>query len=134
MQNYAHTKKSYCRVSKTKLKFGYQDSLGSIFYCIISKKGGTYMSLKNLALKKRLRQCYWTVTTAAMALFLSMNTVFAATDNIWTKFSNVMKEIYTQLLGISTIVAVAAAIALIIRMVSKNQRAVDEATSWLNGK
>ena len=35
-------------------------------------------------------------------------------------------------LGISTIVAVTvAAIALLVRMVSRNQRAVDEATSWL---
>jgi putative copper export protein len=43
-----------------------------------------------------------------------------------------MKDIYGQLLGISTIVAVtAAAVALIVRMVSRNQRAVDEATSWL---
>ena len=91
------------------------------------------MPLKDFALKKRLRQCYWTITTAAMALFLSMHTVFAApSGNIWTTFTNVMKDIYTQLLGISTIVAVvAAAIALIIRMVSRNQRAVDEATSWL---
>ena len=91
------------------------------------------MPLKDFALRKRLRQCYWTITTAAMALFLSMHTVFAApSGNIWTTFTNVMKDIYTQLLGISTIVAVvAAAIALIIRMVSRNQRAVDEATSWL---
>ena len=37
-----------------------------------------------------------------------------------------------QLVGISTIVAVTvAAIALLVRMVSRNQRAVDEATSWL---
>ena len=72
------------------------------------------MPLKDFALRKRLRQCYWTVTTAAMALFLSMHTVFAApSGNIWTTFTNVMKDIYTQLLGISTIVAVvAAAIAL----------------------
>ena len=43
-----------------------------------------------------------------------------------------MKDVYGQLVGISTIVAVtAAAIALIVRMVSRNQRAVDEATSWL---
>jgi len=91
------------------------------------------MPLKDFALRKRLRQCYWTITTAAMALFLSMHTVFAApSGNIWTTFTNVMKDIYTQLLGISTIVAVvAAALALIIRMVSRNQRAVDEATSWL---
>ncbi len=35
-------------------------------------------------------------------------------------------------MGISTIVAVtAAAVALLVRMISRNQRAVDEATSWL---
>ena len=92
---------------------------------------------KTLALRKRLRRHYWTVTSAAVALLFSVQTVFASpapapAGNIWTTFSNVMKDIYNQLLGISTIVAVvAAAIALIIRMVSRNQRAVDEATSWL---
>lgn len=43
-----------------------------------------------------------------------------------------MKDVYGQLVAISTIVAVtAAAIALLVRMISRNQRAVDEATSWL---
>ena len=43
-----------------------------------------------------------------------------------------MKDVYGELVGISTIVAVtAAAVALLIRMISRNQRAVDEATSWL---
>ena len=43
-----------------------------------------------------------------------------------------MQDIYGQVVAISTIVAVTvAAIALIVRMVSRNQRAVDEATSWL---
>ena len=46
--------------------------------------------------------------------------------------STIMRDIYGQLVGISTIVAVTvAAIALLVRMVSRNQRAVDEATSWL---
>ena len=37
-----------------------------------------------------------------------------------------------ELLGISTIVAVtAAAVALLVRMISRNERAVAEATSWL---
>lgn len=53
-------------------------------------------------------------------------------DTIWNRFSTIMKDVYGQLVGISTIVAVtAAAIALIVRMISRNQRAVDEATSWL---
>jgi len=43
-----------------------------------------------------------------------------------------MKDFYGQLIAISTIVAVTmAAVALIVRMVSRNQRAVDEATAWL---
>jgi len=86
-------------------------------------------------LRKRLPRYYWTIITVGVMIFLSTQPVLAspaAGGNIWTQFSNVMKDIYTQLLGISTIVAVvAAAIALIIRMVSRNQRAVDEATSWL---
>ena len=43
-----------------------------------------------------------------------------------------MKDIYGELVAISTIVAVTvAAIALLVRMISRNKRAVDEATSWL---
>ena len=43
-----------------------------------------------------------------------------------------MQDIYGQLVAISTSVAVTvAAIALLVRMISRNQRAVDEATSWL---
>ena len=86
---------------------------------------------KNPTLRERLPKYYWIMAAVGIALLVSIQPVFAAND-IWTKFSEVMKDVYTQLLGISTIVAVvAAAIALIIRMVSRNQRAVDEASSWL---
>ena len=61
---------------------------------------------------------------------VSISPVFA--DTIWQRFSNIMKDVYGQIVGISTIVAVTvAAIALVVRMVSRNQRAVDEATAWL---
>ncbi|MEJ8793816.1 hypothetical protein WKU36_23725 [Blautia sp. ICN-22010] len=63
-------------------------------------------------------------------MLISLQPVMA--DTIWNRFSTIMKDVYGQLVGISTIVAVtAAAIALIVRMISRNQRAVDEATSWL---
>ena len=53
-------------------------------------------------------------------------------ENIWSRFSTIMQDVYGELVAISTIVAVTvASIALIIRMVSRNQRAVDEATGWL---
>ena len=80
--------------------------------------------------KHRLRNTYWSLVGAASAMILSVQPVMAET--IWDRFSTIMRDIYGQLVGISTIVAVTvAAIALLVRMVSRNQRAVDEATSWL---
>jgi len=82
-------------------------------------------------LSKRIGKLYWTLVTTAGGLALSTVSAFAA-DDIWTKFSTMMQDIYGKVLGVSTIIAVtAAAVALVIRMVSRNQRAVDEATSWL---
>ena len=53
-------------------------------------------------------------------------------DTIWSRFSDIMKDLYGEIVGLSTIVGVtAASVALIVRMVSRNQKSVDEATSWL---
>lgn len=53
-------------------------------------------------------------------------------ETMWDRFGTVMRDVYGHLIGISTIIAVTmAAVALIIRMISRNQRAVDEATAWL---
>lgn len=80
--------------------------------------------------KKRLQTAYWSLVGMASTLLISLQPVMA--DTIWDRFSTIMKDVYGQLVGISTIVAVTmAAIALLVRMISRNQRAVDEATSWL---
>ncbi len=80
--------------------------------------------------RKRLAIAYWSLVGAASAVILSVQPVFA--DTIWDRFSKIMKDVYGQVVGISTIVAVTvAAIALVVRMVSRNQKAVDEATAWL---
>ena len=82
-------------------------------------------------LSKHIGKVYWTLVTTAGGMVFSTISAFAA-DDIWTKFSTLMKDIYGKVLGVSTIIAVtAAAVALVVRMVSRNQRAVDEATSWL---
>lgn len=81
-------------------------------------------------LSNRLRTAYWSLVAMGCGLMLSVRPVLAET--IWDRFSSIMQDIYGQVVAISTIVAVTvAAIALIVRMVSRNQRAVDEATSWL---
>ena len=73
---------------------------------------------------------YWIIVSAVSALILSVQLLMA--DDIWSRFSSIMRDVYGQIVGISTIVGVtAAAIALIVRMISRNQRAVDEATQWL---
>lgn len=78
----------------------------------------------------KVKRWYWMIVSAVSALILSVQLVMA--DDIWSRFSSIMRDVYGQIVGISTIVGVtAAAIALIVRMVSRNQRAVDEATQWL---
>lgn len=85
---------------------------------------------EKLTLKERAVLGYWSIVGVAGALIFSLQPVLA--DDIWSRFSTIMKDVYGELVGISTIVAVtAAAVALLIRMISRNQRAVDEATSWL---
>lgn len=67
--------------------------------------------------------CYMMLLTAQPA---------AAADTMWTRFSTIIADVYGQLVGISTIVGVTtAAVALLVRMISHNERAVAEATSWL---
>jgi hypothetical protein len=86
-------------------------------------------AISNLATSKR-RIIYWSLVAVAAVLILTFRPVFAA--DLWTEFSKIMKDIYGKLVGISTLVAVtASAVALLVRMISRNQRAVDEASSWL---
>ena len=76
------------------------------------------------------KRWYWIIVSAVSALIVSVQLVMA--DDIWSRVSSIMRDVYGQIVGISTIVGVtAAAIALIVRMISRNQRAVDEATQWL---
>ena len=68
------------------------------------------------------------VTTMYVALASSA----LAADTIWTKASEIMKDVYTQILGISTVAAVVtAAIALLLMNFSKSGRTVDESRAWL---
>jgi hypothetical protein len=127
------------------------------FLCPKSKKGGMHMT-HNHAITRRLskklrifapsgsgpektkdasdraarfrRRLYWSLVAVTAAFILSFQPVFAA--DVWTEFSKIMKDVYGKPVGISTIVAVtAASVALLVRMISRNQRAVDEASSWL---
>lgn len=72
----------------------------------------------------------WSAGAVGSAVLLSVR--FVSAETIWERFGSIIRDFYGQLIAISTIVAVTmAAVALIVRMVSRNQRAVDEATAWL---
>ena len=86
--------------------------------------------VKQLGKNGMLQTAYWSLIGMVSATLVSVQPVMA--DTIWERFSTIMRDVYGEIVAISTIVAVTvAAIALVVRMVSRNQRAVDEATSWL---
>lgn len=76
-------------------------------------------------------QALYTAFFIPSALSLLATRAFAA-DNIWTKASEIMNDVYTQVLGISTVAAiVTASIALLLMNFSKSGKTVDESRSWL---
>ena len=87
------------------------------------------------SLSHRLQRWYQAASIACYTMVLFAQPAAAAGaggDTIWTRFSTIFNDVYVELVGISTIVAVtAAAVALLVRMISRNERAVSEATSWL---
>lgn len=68
-------------------------------------------------------------------LALSMSTLMvpaASAATIWEKADEIMKDVYSQILGISTIAAVVtAAVALLLMNFSRSDRTVQESRSWL---
>ena len=72
-------------------------------------------------------------TAFLMPTMLSMISTRAfAADTSWTKASAIMQDVYTQILGISTVAAVVtAAVALLLMNFSRSGRTVDESRAWL---
>ena len=72
------------------------------------------------------------VAFMVVCLFTVMSMqAFAATD-MWTKATQIMKDVYGKIVAISTIAAVVtAAVALLLMNFSKNNRTVDESRAWL---
>ena len=70
------------------------------------------------------------LTVTLMACFTL--SVSAAGTTIWQKAEEIMKDVYNQILAISTIAAiVTAAIALLMLNFSKSDKTVTESRAWL---
>lgn len=64
----------------------------------------------------------------------SVQAVAAETTDIWDKASEIMKDVYGQVVTISTIAAiVTASISLLLMNFSKSGRTVYESRAWLKG-
>ena len=76
------------------------------------------------------RILYMTFLTVCMFTCFSQQAV--AATNVWQKAEEIMKDVYNQILLISTIAAVVtASIALLMMNFSKSGKTVDESRAWL---
>lgn len=68
----------------------------------------------------------------SMVLFGSFALQAYGAETVFDKAKAIMKDVYTQIVGISTIAAVCTgSIALLLMNFSKNGRTVDESRTWL---
>lgn len=68
----------------------------------------------------------------SMVLIGSFTIQAYAAETVFEKAKTIMKDVYTQIVGISTIAAVCTgSIALLLMNFSKNGRTVDESRTWL---
>lgn len=61
-----------------------------------------------------------------------MTTPALAVDNMWTVADRIIKDVYSQIAGISTVLAgLMSAVAVIGAKISNNQHKVDQSWDWL---
>ena len=88
---------------------------------------------------KRMKAAFCTVLCSAMTAMPAFatgedNSAAATTTGttVWTKASEIMQDVYSQIISISTVTAVVcAAVALLLMNFSKNGKTVDDSRAWL---
>lgn len=82
-------------------------------------------------LKLPIAKTLYFAFVAVMAGMMFAQPTYAATT-VWEKATEIMKDVYNQILLISTIAAiVTASVALLMMNFSRNGRTVDESRAWL---
>lgn len=95
------------------------------------KKPTVILKLQERFRKMDVGRGLYTAFLIPTMLSMISTRAFAA-DTIWTKASAIMQDVYTQILGISTVAAVVtAAVALLLMNFSRSGRTVDESRAWL---
>jgi len=89
---------------------------------------------KSPAHKWHIDICRILFTAFLVVTIMSVLTVnvFADGTTVWQKANEIMKDVYNQVLLISTVAAVVtAAVALLLMNFSKSGKTVDESRAWL---
>ena len=80
---------------------------------------------------KKLYRLYLTSLTTILLASLTIMSAFAV-DDMWTVANTLIVDIYTHIVGISTVLAgLMSAVAVIGAKLSNNQHKVDQAWDWL---
>lgn len=80
---------------------------------------------------KKLYRLYLTSMTVILLVSLTTMSAFAV-DDMWTVANTLIVDIYTHIVGISTVLAgLMSAVAVIGAKLSNNQHKVDQAWDWL---
>lgn len=73
-----------------------------------------------------------TLRSCGGSLYSSVGYSDSTGSDMWTQAETIMKDVYSKILGISTIAAiVTASVALLLMNFSKSGRTVDESRAWL---
>ncbi len=100
----------------------------------MKKENSNSSSGKTLPTKKKFRIPYQNIImgAAAFAYFFILQSNQVLASDMWSKAEDIMKDVYSKILGISTIAAiVTASVALLLMNFSKSGRTVDESRAWL---
>ena len=80
---------------------------------------------------KKLYRLYLTSMTAILLVSLTTMSAFAV-DDMWTVANTLIVDIYTHIVGISTVLAgLMSAVAVIGAKLSNNQHKVEQAWDWV---
>lgn len=85
-----------------------------------------------IEMKRKINKQKMIVFFCLITMFVLMMTTSVFAEDIWSKAEEIMKDVYTKVLAISTAAGVVtASIALLLMNFSKSGKTVDESRAWL---
>ncbi len=90
------------------------------------------MEAQAAQIRKRMYRMDAAMILLSTAPVLCTASYAAAATTVWAKAGEIMQDVYTQIVSISTVAAVVcAAVALLLMNFSRNGRTVDDSRAWL---